>query len=310
MWARFIEDFNIIKGNAAFRDFCKKYQGCVLNFFYFPCKKPLGTEYNLYGKERLYMLSQCYNNIQKEEKNLDEVYADLWKVVESEEFQKAVGSRFGFVKQYFFKVSKPEVLLEKIDSESYGEIADCFDYEPTQIISTAGIDNTSLVFHKDKHYFQLNKESYIEEMPDNEYTSYEFVLCDFLDFWKHNKEQLIPVMHGTYRNIICGLFNAYITQWEIPNKKIVNNILPEAIQPMKIGWDHGDSINPVYVPNKMTLGLCQRSELYRNIFKILLINLQIFKKFKFCVYMSRDQVKQFNEISQTINSLKTNYQVG
>lgn len=77
MWARFVEDFNIIRNNTIFRAFCDKYKGCILNFFYIPCSKPLTTCYKLENVSRVYILSQCYDSINHVEYNLDDVYNEL-----------------------------------------------------------------------------------------------------------------------------------------------------------------------------------------------------------------------------------------
>lgn len=181
------------------------------------------------------------------------------------------------------------------------------DYEAEKLLNIdKNINDVSLVFRYDNKYFQINKEVHQYNSDSHEYSSYEFVLCDFLDFWKKEHERLIPNIRGTYRNIICYLFNEYITTRECIFHNIENNVNTEALEPMRFGYDHGDLIIPSYVPNLKSITLCKH-HLYRNIFKILLVNLQIFKKFKYCVYMSKEQVREFNNIAKTINQLKAGY---
>lgn len=216
------------------------------------------------------------------EHNLHVVYNELTRIFDIKE----VHPRFSFKKQNFFKVGDIDKLIEKINISDFSSIKDCFAINDKTIYAESGFDDISLVFSDNKNYFQINKEcsGYIK---DTEYTSYEYVLCDFLDYWKQNHERLIPGLRGTYRYIICTLFNDYILNWESKNKKIENNILPDVLVPAKFGYDHGDCINQIYVPNRMTLKLCAENLLYRNIFKILLVNLQQYKNFKYCVYMNK-----------------------
>ena len=68
---------------------------------------------------------------------------------------------------------------------------------------------------------------------------------------------------------------------------------------------HPDNIKPPYITNPKTLALCNESELYKNIFKILLANLKSIKKKKYCVYMNDKQIKQMNNIVKSIKNIKT-----
>jgi uncharacterized protein Usg len=251
-------------------------------------------------------LSQCYNTITKEEVNLDEAYTDFEKVLNDQYFKTAIGTGANFMKQYYFNVKDINGFFDKLYNDNFSNIEDVLNVDTNKILNNNKLDKTSLIFSNKKKFYQINYETHEYNQVSQEYTSYEFVMVDFLNFWKTNYDWLIHTVRGTYRNIVCTLFNEYILNWEKDRHYLRDNIQVDAIVPPKSGYDHGDSINPVYVPNKITLKLCE-DPLYKNVFKILIVNLQIFKTYKYCVYMTKEQFNEFYEIVQIIHSLKSNY---
>lgn len=180
-------------------------------------------------------------------------------------------------------------------------------YWRTQIKTLASdMSDIELVIKDNKNnYYQLLRGYKKADAPCNtERTSYEFVLCDFIKFVK-SSAILERLRAATYKQIVCQCFNEYIDIWERNRQYIQTNVDIAALAPPHIGFKHPDNINHTYIHNRRTLELCAESELYRNIFKILLANLKSKKQKKYCVYMNDNQINDMNNIVKTINHLKT-----
>lgn len=308
MWRNYIEDWTLIKNNPGFKEFAKRYIGCTLGLYYFPNHIPLGTEYEFKG-ERCYIINKIYDNYNKANISLNIAFKEL-------KFYMGISGLVNPDGKYsiaqdnplYFDVIKLNEILDKISDTNTEEIIkDIKDAIVADFVYATDTKHVNYILKSDKHQYQLLDE----DAPDSkniidskERTSYEFVLCDFMKFFhQHN---MMSKVRGSYRNIICYLFNEYITKFEAETHTLENNILPESIEPPHVGYDHGDSINDsVYVPNTLTRQLCNSSILYRNVFKLLLANLKVYKHKKYCVYMNDEQIGALNTIVHAIEIIKT-----
>ena len=122
------------------------------------------------------------------------------------------------------------------------------------------------------------------------------MLCDFIQYCKNRaySEKITP----SYTKTICNLFNDYIINWESKNNTIQKNINVESIESPNLGatFDMGYE----YIPDPVTKELCKESELYKNIFKVLLANLRKGKDSRHCIYMNKKQVDEWNNIMKNI----------
>lgn len=290
MWSDYVEDFAYLQTTQEFQDFIKENVGCTLGLFYFPCHKPINIKYN-FKSDRLYILHQIYDNYEKYEKLLSHnIHPNIHMPTDFSNIDKG------------FEIYYPE--YHYISEPMADILYDTCKWEPTLKNSWCeNIDDIEYIFHYKNRYYQIsNNKEYNIKPEHTERSSYEFVLCDFINFFNQfNIEQL----RGSYKQIVCTCFNAYIENWEKTTNYINNNVDASALLPPHIGYMHPDNIKPPYITNPKTLALCNESELYKNIFKILLANLKSIKKKKYCVYMNDKQIKQMNNIVKAIKNIKT-----
>ena len=57
------------------------------------------------------------------------------------------------------------------------------------------------------------------------------------------------------------------------------------------------------IPDATTITLCKEKELYKNIFKVLLVNLRREKDLKHCLLLNKASVGQWNEIVKVISNV-------
>lgn len=129
-----------------------------------------------------------------------------------------------------------------------------------------------------------------------EKSSYEFLLCDFIAYTKNCN--YIDKIGTSYVKSVCALFNDYILNYEKINHNVEHNINPENIKNPYLGDQQ--QIGYDFIPDSVTENLCKESELYENIFKVLLANLRKGKDDTHCIYMNRRQVADWNMITKNI----------
>lgn len=311
MWRHFIEDWSYIKNNPGFRLFAKHYKGCIFGMYYFPNHNPLGTEYS-FPTERCYLMNQCYDTYSHAELSISIVYKFLKKCMGV--MVTDMDKRYTLipVEELKFDDSRLDNLLDSDEVLTGSGIVNClYDDDEQPIMSKDRcLDNLAVVLKSGHRCYEILPETTTDSCKVADYkerSSYEFVLCDFVKFF--NERNMIGKLRGTYRNIVCYLFNEYITSWEKPSGYIKHNVNPEFIMPPHVGYDHKDSIIPAYVPNTLTRKLCDENLLYRNIFKLLLANLKTMKSPKYCVYMNNEQIGALNTIVQAILIIQTDKEI-
>jgi len=124
----------------------------------------------------------------------------------------------------------------------------------------------------------------------------EFLYADILKWLLSDDMANIEkcVKPNDYIGTVCNMFETYI----ISTKELVTHHLEKNI-------DATDLVAPGTVQTKVctdfiksqrTKILCQESDLYNNIFKVMLVNLQRHKDLKWCSYMNKAQVEKWNKV--------------
>ena len=150
------------------------------------------------------------------------------------------------------------------------------------------------IFKYRKKIFQIENDKI--EVEPQEKSSYEFLLSDFIKFSKiHNYSDKIV---ASYTKTVCNLFNNYIINGEKINHTIENNIDISGIESPYIGTKF--DIGYEYIPDQVTKELCRESELYKNIFKVLLANLRKGKDETHCIFLTKKEVNEWNMIMKSI----------
>ena len=131
---------------------------------------------------------------------------------------------------------------------------------------------------------------------------------DFIRFWDELEDVDRFNTAGDYVKTVCALFNEYINNGEKYTHKIENNIDETSLEPPCLGTRFDMGLE--YVPDNTTRELCTEKVLYKNIFKVLLVNLKKPKKVQHCLLMNQDKVEQWNSIVKTIKNLTNNENPG
>ena len=280
MWAWLVADWQHLK--MVNEDWFKEHIGYSIYMFYFPNEKPVLTEYK---SGLTYLIDRIeYNG---EIKRADDIY-DL----------KLCHEFHIDVKRYLWKASYD---IDEITKK----LKKCDDLTPIFKDLISKTYGTILAKEKPEGYiFKCGKKQIyqiIENPKQNrvskgEKSQYEFLLMSFIKFWKNN--ELIHLMDRSYVKTVCNLFNAFILEYEKKTGELDRNIFAESIQSPCIG--HRFDICYKNIPDEITISLCKENELYKNIFKVLLVNLKRKKEPKHCVLMSKKNTDEWNDIVQTI----------
>ena len=103
---------------------------------------------------------------------------------------------------------------------------------------------------------------------------------------------------SSYTKTVCNLFNNYIINGEKQTHTIENNIDIKGIESPYIGARF--DIGYEYIPDQVTKELCKESELYKNIFKVLLANLRKGKDETHCIFLTKKEVNDWNLMMKSI----------
>lgn len=280
MWNKLFLDWNYLK--LSNRAWFNSHLGYSIKMFYFPCDVPLLTKYD--SSIRYIFDKVSFNNNDISVSCLKSInFPDAYKV-DYKCFQDKVGGACDIYEKYLKESSenkKPlsEVFLSLIDKSSKRYAVD----EPE-----------GYIFKYNSRIYQISKND--NRKIEQEKSSYEFLLSDFIKFSKaHNYTDKIT---QSYTKTVCNLFNDYIINGEKKNHNIENNINVDSIESPYLGTKF--DIGYEYIPDQVTKTLCQESDLYKNIFKVLLANLRKGKDFTHCIYMSKREVDDWNIIMKSI----------
>ena len=155
------------------------------------------------------------------------------------------------------------------------------------------------MFMLKKYIYQIICNKRENRVASAEKSQYEFLLLDFIKFW-NNTENIEHFLDNNYIKTVCNLYNLYISQ-ERKSGVIEKNIDPNSLQSPCIGKRF--DICYINIPDEQTINNCKESELYKNIFKILLVNLKRMKNENHCILMNNRTTEQWNDIVRTITNI-------
>ncbi|WQJ53292.1 MAG: hypothetical protein [Wendovervirus sonii] len=283
MWNNLFFDWNFLKVKNT--EWFNSHVGYTIKLFYIPCTKPLMTEYD--SNIRYIFDKVIFNG---HELDTEYIISDLiFPKVYNIDYKKKMQKNHNINDLYNEHIDKvlsgdediKDMFLKLIDTENSKKFA---VNEPE-----------GYIFKYNNKLFQLilnNKERKIEQ----EKSSYEFVLSDFIKFCKTNNytEKIVP----SYVVTICNLFNDYIINNEKKTHYMENMVNPESIEAPYLGEKF--DIGYECIPDQLTKTLCKESLLYKNIFKILLANLRRGKDFSHCIYLNKKEVDAWNNIMKSL----------
>lgn len=283
MWNKLFLDWNYLK--LSNKDWFDKHIGYTIKMFYFPCDTPLLTKYN--SSTRYVFDNVVYNGTSYDPKQcLNGInFPDVYNVDYKCRLNKVDGACDIYL----------NALKELSDGQEI-QLSDVF----TQIVDK----EKSKIFAVDEpegYIFKFNSKIYqivknVNRKVEQEKSSYEFLLSDFIKYSKsHNYTDKIG---QSYTKTVCNLFNDYIINGEKKSHNVENNIEIGSIESPYLGEKF--DIGYEYIPDQVTKTLCQESELYKNIFKVLLANLRKGKDFTHCIFMSKKEVDDWNTIMKSI----------
>ena len=278
MWSQLVTDWNFIR--LTNQEWFAAHVGYCISMFYFPCKKPLLTEYK------------------------DNIRYLVDRIIYNDEPQNIEQFVNGIRLKDKFNISIKKSLTKNINYEVLSSITgsnkESIDYF-TLFNNMVNKDNVIAVDKSEGYIFKWNKNLYQllyndREKINTEKSQYEFLLCDFVNYCKNSNYQ--DKIQQSYVRTVCSLFNDYIVNWEGKSHNIEKNIDIKGIQAPSLGvnFDMGYE----YIPDIITLNLCKSNELYKSIFKVLLANLKRGKDYSKCIYMSKKHVDNWNIITKNI----------
>lgn len=279
MWSKLVFDWNYLKISNA--EWFANHVGYSMKFFYFPCDTPILTTYD--GNIRYVFDSMTYGeniiNIEQEIKSLK--FPSAYKIGFKHKLNKVKG----------YKAMYPQL------DESYENNTPISDIV-LSMIDKDGLyakDPEGYIFKYNKRIYQiiLNRQN---RKIDSDKAFYEFLLADFIKYCRNSNytEKITP----SYTVTVCNLFNDYIINNEKRTNYIENNIDASGLEAPYLGTKF--DISYEVIPDQITKNICQESELYKNIFKILLASLRKGKDMTKCDFLSKKEVDEWNNIMKSI----------
>ena len=286
MWQQFINDWTFFK--SVNEEWFAQHVGYTIYMFYFPCQKPLMTKYKdniRYLIDRVVYKGMKYS-IEGEMGNLNML----------DKFM--IRFKHRLTKNYDMDIIINELYETQTNSTiTVDDVMKSIVSKDNMIWADGEPEGYVLKYGK-KYIYQilLNKESRVVK---SEKSQYEYLLLDFINFW--NDEETSSLLDANYIKTVCNLFNSYIINREKVSGKIEANIDVNSIQSPCLG--HRFDMKYENIPDATTIALCKEKELYKNIFKILLVNLRREKDLKHCLLLNKASVGQWNEIVKVISNV-------
>ena len=283
MWSKLFLDWNYLL--LSNKEWFENHVGYSIKMFYFPCEKPINT---LYNEELRYIFD--YISFKNDIFNAQEILSDLkfpdaYKVDYKCFLNKASVSSIRAIYQHH---------IQKLLSgdEDFTTVFMRLISDDSKIYAKEKPEG--FIFKYNKKIFQIENNKI--EIEFQEKSSYEFLLSDFIKFSKmHN---YIDRVNASYTKTVCNLFNNYIINGEKLNHTIENNVDIKGIESPHLGEKF--DIGFEYIPDQVTKELCKESELYKNIFKVLLANLRKGKDETHCIFLTKKEVNDWNIMMKSI----------
>lgn len=298
MYGRLRKDWDMFR--MANEEWFSERIGMKIHMFYVPCHKPVLTEYK---PEVTYIIKgvEC-TKTPTEKSDLHFLpYADKFGIVSD-----------SIVRRSYDKITHPRDVDKILDAltnnlktpgrDANVDILGLLDEEQPWL--WAADKPEGYIFKWKKHIYQCNvgRVSTEERVATSEKAQYEYLLLDFIQYWKDlddEKDVYKMIVPGDYIKTVCNLFNDYLTSRELLTHKIEKNIDAKSLEAPCVGkrFDMGYE----YIPDSKTLEFCRENELYRNIFKIFLVNLKRPKKSEHCLLLKSEKVDDWNNIVKIIS---------
>jgi hypothetical protein len=283
MWQQLFNDWHYFR--LVNNDWFEKHVGYKICLFYFPCDAPIFTKYKTdvsYVIDRIEYKSDIYSpedlmndmkildkfnikfkkNLIKNE-NIEDIINEIKKHENKDiDYEEEFKKIINLNKSYLFAENKPEGYIFKYGNSIYQSI-------------------------EDKNFNRIAKA---------EKSQYEFLLIDFMKFMDTHMNLILS---ENYIKTVCLLFNSYI-EYEKETNHIKDNINTDSLLSPCIGKRF--DICYTNIPDQITINLCKESDLYKNIFKILLVNLRRKKSVKHCILMMKRNIDKWNDIVQIIKN--------
>lgn len=297
MWQKMFSDWYYFKTVNEIWFF--NHIGFKVDFFYFPCDKPIQTKYR---SDVRYLIS----NIETLDGSLksDDPQLEMDGLNMLDEFHIKFKKQLKFKDFDIDEIS--EELLNILKNKSEETLSEFFEHiiEKTPDAIYAAEEPEGYIFrHNKKNKYAITKTDSEErkEMATSQKTQYEYLLLDFLKFFKES-DNLESLFDHSYIRTVCQLFNSYILNWEKENENLESDVDSDSLQNPYVGQRF--DICYMNIPDGTTQRLCRESELYKNVFKILLVNLKKQKKEDGTyMLMTPKSVKEWNEIVDIISHI-------
>lgn len=292
MWQQLIKDWSLFK--IVNQEWFNSHIGYKIYMFYLPCNKPILTEYKdnvSYIIDRMELGQKVITyNCKDEMKNMK--FLDKFNI----QF-KTLLSR---------KETSNEIIENKVDeaiksNTPYKDILLSL-IDPEKAIIYAKKEPEGYIFKSGKHIYQTITDRTQNRNASAEKTQYEYLLLDFIKFW-NSDENIVSLLDSNYIKTVCNLFNHYIDIRE-KNSFLSNNFEGSSLESPCVGKRF--DVCYTNIPDEKTVSLCKEKLLYKNIFKILLVNLKRMKDTKHRILMNARTSEQWNDIVRTISNSTIN----
>lgn len=282
LYSSLVEDWNIIFINN--REFFEKNIGMTIFMFYFPNTNPVSIDYSnfLNGKKTGYLIS---NVVDRGNKQISKEY--FLKNINCDKRQNV----FIAVQHTLPRVNKRDDV--PIDDLS---VIDMFEESGLLNKSIDLSEGVILKYKTDIYQYLFHESSEKDNAESASKTPFEYLLADIVAFYKSIKNDFQDYLTNNYVTTICNIFNAYVG-----NQVITSNITKEIeVEDIEVPSSHKYGINLSYIPNIQTKLICSSSKMFENIFKVMLANMNKKKNFNYCVYLSKKQVEEWNNMVDII----------
>lgn len=296
MYGTLINDWQYFR--MANPEWFTQHHGDRIYMFYIPSRKPIMTSYK---DDIVYVIDRIISGSGKELNQEDAcsicglTHADKFGISMKETLPKSDAYVTGDI-------------IHKIRKDDSSWISDLLSEDASAYLLSSGQPEGYIVRMGKKYIYQATSSPQTERDANTERAQYEYLLMDFIRFWDELEDVDRFNTAGDYVKTVCALFNEYINNGEKYTHKIENNIDETSLEPPCLGTRFDMGLE--YVPDITTRELCTEKVLYKNIFKVLLVNLKKQKKVQHCLLMNQDKVEQWNSIVKTIKNLTNNENPG
>lgn len=292
MYGRLRKDWEFFR--IANEQFFAEHVGYRIYMFYLPSKKPILTEY-------MSGIGYIIDRITKPNAEID---AEALEMILPLNYT----SKFGIVLKKPFSKREDEdglyrEVAESVKSGDFQDVEEIIDFQKSSLFA-ANVPEGYIFRTSGKNIYQYICSEDIDEekrVATSEKAQFEYLLMDFIHYWEQLDGETSLLVSGDYVKTVCSLFNDYIQNSEKFTHKIENNLDENSLEAPCVGQRF--DVGYEFIPDITTRVLCHEKALYKNIFRILLVNLSREKKLEHCILMNKEKVKSWNTIVKTIKNI-------